>query len=415
MAVMAAMAMAVPAIAADAPGYGVTIGGRVKADMGWQMLNRDANGPNVASNVTDSSITNFFASVNLNSYLRAMFTSADKTTGAHIEVGMGGFNNLRNDGGTGNATWPVANETVYMRFAYGWWKVGSCKLLVGQFAGRLGDGYYAGSNLGQAKSGKTDLNDFGFIGGTRSPKVALQMDVNDNFGFEVALGQAQSEFSGYNNIAGTSYIAGGASTNAYLPKLEVVFDFKFGGFKMSPGAGISYSKFKAAGDYDGDDSVLSYLLVLPMKYESGPFSIMLNGFYGQNTDTDWTGENSNRVFGFQPQVLPVWGANGREDTKYWGVGLAGGYEFTQQVGIKAGVGFANVKNAAWNADGTVNNADDNYTRWGAFIAVPYKLTSNFTIAPELAYYNYGNRVGNCIVNPDKADEWLLGVHFQFLF
>ena len=436
-AVLAAVAMAAPVMAAaDAPGYGVTIGGRIKADFGWQIANDDY----ISVNKADASVTNFFATLNSNSYLRTVFTSADKTTGAFFEMGMWGLQNRNNDGSN------AADNQVNIRHAYGWWKVGSCKLLVGQFAGRLGDRYYAGQGLAGAKGGKFDLNGFGFIGGTRNPKLALQMDVNDNFGFEVSIGQAGAEvnsFAGYgdaldkagNPIPKTSGTGNRpyqdyGSTNSYLPRLEVVLDFKFGNFMITPGAGIAYIGTKwddRAITEPEDDNILSYLLWLPVKYENGPFYVMVNAYYGQNTDTDWTGENNglygtngysaHATYGGQPGALPFMNGKGEvEDTKSWGVGLAAGYSFTDQLAIKVGGGVTNLNNDAWE---DVADSDDSYTRWAAFIALPYKLTSNFTIQPEVAYYNYGSKVGPTYNNngnqDDAADEWVVGVHFIVLF
>ena len=406
------LAMTVPALADEAPGYGVTIGGRIRADMGWQINSKEHQW----GNKSGSSITNFFATVNTNSYLRALFTSADKTTGAHIEFGIGSYINRNNNGEAGA-------DSVALRFGYGWWKIGSCKLLVGQFAGRLGDRYLPGNNLGHTKSGKTDLMGFGFIGGTRNPKIALQMDVNENFGFEIALGQAGSEATDIDMYS--EAVRGVASTSSYLPRLEVVLDFKLGDFMLSPGAGISYNKFDISDPYSNvDDYSLSYLLWLPLRYKSGPFNFVINGFYGQNTDTDWTGEQntnwsdsgmpkSGRHYAGQPGVLPMLKGDDIEDSKYWGAGFGFGYTFTDTVSVKTGAGFANIKNDAWD----VNGGKDNYTRWGAFISLPYKVSSNFTVSPEVAYYNYGDVVGvDTTGREDEAgDEWLIGVNFQFLF
>ncbi len=416
-AVLAVVALAAPVMAADAPGYALTVGGRVKADMGWQALPEGSN-----RNGADATITNFFATVNSNSYLRALFTSADKTTGAHIEFGFGSAVNRDNGSGIGTAAAPNSYDVgmdnyANIRFAYGWWKVGSCKLLVGQFAGRLGDRYFPGSNLGHTKSYKTDLSGFGFIGGTRNPKVALQMDINENFGFEVALGQAGSEAGFDADTFGTF-----GSTNSYLPRLEVVLDFKFGNFMITPGAGISYQQYKFDGAFADpeDDNILSYLLWLPAQYKSGPFTIMANAFYSQNRGTDWTGEwggpagISKYQFGGQPAELPVIAGGKVEDTTSWGVGAAVQYAFTEQLSVNVGGGLEVTKNDAWEAL-NVDNRND-YTRWGAFIAVPYKVTSNFTVAPELAYYSYGDDVTyNGQGDESAKDEWLLGVHFQFLF
>ena len=148
--------------------------------------------------------------------------------------------------------------------------------------------------------------------------------------------------------------------------------------------------------------------------------------YGQNTDSDWTGEqgaswndnfspSSGRHYGGQPGVLPMMKGNQVEDTSYWGIGMGMGYAFTERVELKTGAGLANFSNDAWDKGG---NSNDNYTRWGAFVALRYKLTDNFTIAPEIAYYNYGDKVGKDFAPGDEqkaGDEWLVGIHFQFLF
>ena len=419
MAVLAAVTMAAPAqAAADAPGYGVTIGGMINADMGWQVLGND----NIQGNNTDSSITNFFATINSDSYLRATFTSADKNTGALIELGVSAGQNVENDGSSDG------DNNVSLRYAYGWWKVGSCKLLVGQMDGRLADGG-ASQALGDIKSGKGGLAGFGFIGATRNPKVALQMDVNDNFGFEVSLGQAGAETNTFGSL--DAALQDVSSTNSYLPRLEVVFDFNFGNFTFGVGGGIAYQEYKISdgttngfNNNDYDDSALSWLIWVPVEYTNGPFSVVLNAHYGHNVDTDWTGENTseyggnfnsvNGIYGGQPGSLPFYNGTDVEDTKQWGVGIDFNFELTEQLGLAVGGGVTNLSNDAWEINGQGN---DDYTRWAVYVALPYAVTDNFTIQPEVGYYNYGDKVGpiGADEEDEAGDEWLVGVHFQFLF
>ncbi len=413
LAVLAALFAALPVAAAEAPGHTTTIGGRIKADMGWQVLSHNQWG-----NKSNERIANFFATVNIKSYLRTMLTSSDKTAGAHIELALASISNQDNNGS-------AAAEIVSVCFAYGWWKLGACKFLAGQFAGRLGDRILPGNSLGHSKSGKSDLMGFGFIGGTRNPKVGLQVDISENLSFELAIGQAGAETPGFGMYNST--LAGNAATNSYLPRLEFVLDIKNGGLIITPGFGLSYQNAELGQLHAGVDShVLSYLLQLPLQYQNGPFTIMLNAFYGQNTDTDWTGEQSTnwnssffptsgRHYGGQPGVLPMIKGGSVEDTGYWGLGLGLAYNFTEALALKAGAGFANLSNPAWQVGG---NCNDNYTRMGAFVSFPYKISSNFTIAPEVAYYNYGDIVGKNFAPNDQGkagDEWLVGAHFQFVF
>jgi opacity protein-like surface antigen len=409
-ALLAAMAMAAPVIAADAPGYGVVIGGRIHYDIGWQ-VKQDAQ----VGNLTDDTLVNFFSSIRPSSYLNATFTSADKTTGTKIEIGLSGNINQDNSGGTD------ASGTS-LRLAYGWWKVGSCTLLAGQAWTRLGAGVQLPQILGGGKSNKGELIGFGFVSPSRTPRLAFSMDVNENFGFDISIAQPGAEISSNIDIYGAA-----GSTQNYLPRLELVLDFKFGGFKISPGAGISYEKWEFTGNSNNDDSVLSYLLFLPVKYEQGPFFAVLSAFYGQNIDSNWNGENgvawntagafagrtmtAGRNYGGQPYSLPILDANGKiEDTKTWGIGLGAGYAITEQFSLIAAGGFDHLSNDGWGDE-------DSYTRWALWLAAPYKLTSNFTIQPEIAYYNYGDAVGTAIPREfdDGGTEWIVGVSFQFVF
>jgi opacity protein-like surface antigen len=416
MAVLAAMALAMPVMAADAPGYGVVVGGRISADAGWQIKSGDYS----PQNNTEDTLVNFFTGVQGISYLRATFNSSDKTTGARIEIGMWGRANADN---TGNDT----ENGLVLRLAYGWWKVGSCTLTIGQAWGRLGGGAEVGQNLGRTKRSSGDLQGYGFVGATRSPRIALAAAVNDFFGFDVSISQAGAERSANQlafsptGVPNQGVYIGDGSTQNYLPKLEVVLDFSFNGFKISPGAGIAYQKWEFdLGANNNDDSVLSYLLLLPVKYEQGPFYAVLSAFYGQNISTDWSGENSvsdgffNSVandFGGTRLALPSWGLNGEiEDTTIWGLGLGFGYSVTDKLTLKIGGGFSHLNNDAWEL---VAGGEDSFTRWAAFIGAPYQVTSNFIIQPEITYYNYGDVVG--VRDIDAGSEWLLGVYFQFLF
>lgn len=428
-AVLTMMALAVPVMAAsEAPGYGVVIGGRIKADLGWQFLSKEQS-PNYDYDTdTGDAITNFFLTSNSNNYLRAVFTSADKNTGVFIEYGFGSWSNNSNRGIDAD------NEPIALRHAYGWWKVGSCKLIVGQFGSRVGDAA-ANQWLGTTKAGKVNLQGFGFIGSSRNPKVAFEMAVNEMFGFNVAIGQAGSENSLASSLQG-AYTGTGIATNSWLPKFELVFDFTFSGdwgnLMISPGGGISYQKIKEndelmGGDFD-DNSVLAWVVVVPVRFNYGPFRATLNAYYGHNVDTDWTGENnitstpffsltSFGMYGGQPGSLAAAQLNDNgqweiEDTKTWGVGLDLGYTFTEQLSLSVGGGVTALKNSAWDVGG---DSKDNYYRFGVYAALPYKLTSNFTIAPEIGYYNYGDEVANFDKSDKVGDEWLVGIHFQFLF
>jgi hypothetical protein len=454
----AALALGAPA-GADVPGAGVTLGGAVNFDAGWQILGKD----NMISNNSGASLTNFFAAINTDSYLRASFTSPDKTTGLEIELGLAAGNNAENAGG-------VADESVYLRYAFGWYQVGSCKFLVGQQDSRLGDGGTM-AGLGDFKSGKGGMAGFGFIGATRSPKAILEVELNDNASLQVALGQpgaatAVNPIMGYDPYNPNDYLEL-SSTNSYLPSLEAVLDLTFGDFSVGLGAGVAYHNWKtdeaaasAAFQFPPfvtstvfeDDKALSYLLWIPIEYNRGPFHGVINLHYGQNVDTNWTGGNTsefgsdfgdlagNGIYGGQPGSLPMHkfdpdmvgltgiGHSSIENTTQWGIGIDLNFALTEKLTLALGGGVTQLKNDAWEfyaqaaADYMglpVANISNKYTRWGAYVALPYALTDNFTIQPEIGYYNYGDRVcANEDVDMSEesaGDEWLIGVHFSVSF
>jgi opacity protein-like surface antigen len=450
-ALAAALTLGAPLAQADVPGAGVTLGGAVNFDAGWQILGKD----NMISNNSGSSLTNFFAAINTDSYLRATFTSPDKTTGLEIELGLAAGNNAENAGGT-------ADESVYLRYAFGWYQVGSCKFLVGQQDSRLGDGGTM-AGLGDFKSGKGGHAGFGFIGATRSPKAIMEVEFNDNASLQVALGQpgaatAVNIFSGIDPLSGDSVTF--ASTDSWLPSLEAVLDLTFGDFSVGFGAGVAYHSWKtdeaavsAAFQYPPfltsivfeDDKALSYLLWIPIEYSHGPFHGVINLHYGQNVDTNWTGGNTsefgsdfgdlagNGIYGGQPGSLPMHkvevdmtgvtgiGHSSIENTTQWGIGIDLNFALTEQLTLGLGGGVTRLKNDAWEYYAQFNGIDgpDHYTRWGVYTALAYALTDNFTIQPEIGYYNYGDRVcarEDVDMSEESAgDEWLVGIHFSVSF
>jgi hypothetical protein len=428
-ALTAALAVGAPMAQADVPGAGVTIGGAVNGDLAWQILGED----NIISNNSGASLTNFFAAVSSDSYLRAVFTSPDKTTGAHIELGVYAGTNAGNEGG-------ASDESAKLRYAYGWWQTGICKLTVGQADSRLGDGGTS-ATLGDMKSGKGGFTGFGFVGATRGPRILLDVEASDNVALQFSLGQAGSETS-VNPLYDSGYDPTDtdakapdkwSSTDSYLPRLEAIVDFTLGDFAFGLGGGISYQSWK--GDdaklkgVDYDDNVLAYLLWAPIEYSSGRFAGALNLHYGQNVETDWTGKNTsayegfisassaNGIYGGQPGSLPLFSNAGKtlEDTTQWGIGLDLNFALTEKLTLALGGGLTLLATDAW---GDTEGSDDKYTRWGAYVGLPYSLSDNFTLQPEIAYYNYGDRVGanySADADEEAGDEWLLGVHFSIVF
>ncbi len=380
LAIMAVVAMSVSAWAqATEPGPSAVLGGRIFTDLGYQNLSKE-----LTTNRRDD-VTTAFLQLSSSSYLRGTWTSADKTTGGLVEVGVSAKANDQ--------------ESVTMRFAYGWWKVGNCQLIAGQTDGWVGSLAYAPlQSMGIVQSAKNGLTNWGFIYSGRSPQVRFEWK-SGNFGFAIAAVQPAAEYA--TSIAG-------ADMYANVPRFDVAVEFKAGGFMTTPGFGWSQLKYQgvAAG---WDDNYNSWIAVLPIKYTVGPFTAKFQIHTGSNTESEWLGEQ-NTAMKSAPMIVPVFSATGKEyDTKETGGVLALEYK-VGALTATAGYGQVRIENDFWKSSNGYRN--DNYDRRAYFVALPYQVTKNFTIQPEFSYFMYGDSPAT---NQDMGNEWLGGLQFKFVF
>ncbi len=377
--------MAIAAIAGSAwaqatePGPSAVLGGRIWTDLGYQNVSKEQT-----TNRRDD-VTTAFLQVSAHSYLHGVWTSADKTTGGLVEISVAAS---ANDA-----------ESVGLRHAYGWWKVGNCQLIAGQTDGWLGSLAYAPlTTLGANQSNKTLMINWGFMYSSRSPQVRFEWR-SGNFGFSVAAVQPAAEVA--TTIAG-------ADMYANVPRFDIAAEFKAGGFMTTPAFGWSQLKYQgvAAG---WDDNYNSWVVMLPLKYTVGPFTAKVQLHTGSNTEAEWMGELPNAMKS-APKILPVWSATGKEyDTKETGGVIALEYKIGALM-ITGGYGQVRIENDFWKASNGYRN--DNYDRRGWFVALPYQVTKNFSLSPEFQYYNYGDSPAT---NQDMGNEWICGVEFKFLF
>lgn len=410
-AVVALVAMSAPAWAqAEAPGSSFTVIGRLWTDFGYQHkseeLATNQYGLTMKGKKRDSYTTNF-VNVNANSYWGAKWTSGDKSTGAHAEFAI--------------LSKESQNEQVLLRYAYGWWKMGNCKLTAGHTDGVFGSLFAApGSLLGTSNSGKILFLRWGYLYSGRLPQVRFEYTSPVGL-FSIALAQADAE-----QIVGTESLLYGTSqigsSQAYFswPRVDLAYALRLGGFMAIPGFSISQVR------YDGvssgrDDSVINWVAQLPMTYEIAGFGVKAQIYYGQNIDCEW-GQTSTGTLGGQPQAIPVWFGGKVEDTKQLGASIELSYTIDNIKPLIA-FGYVDSSNDNWKK---VGYTDDNYQRWALMGAVNYKINQYFTVQPEVAYYNYGDRMSSTLNNVsrlvngsslsnDYGSEWLFGVAFLFVF
>lgn len=409
-AVVALVATTAPAWAqADAPGASFTVIGRLWTDFGYQYKSEELAtnyyGLTMQAKLRDSYISNF-VQVNANSYFGAKWTSGDKSTGAHVELYVLS-GQLHNN----------ASETVGLRYAYGWWKAGACKLVVGHTDGVFGSLFAApGQLLGQNTSAKVLLLRWGYLYSGRLPQVRFEYATKVGL-FTAALAQADAE-----QIVGTQTASYGSSQAYFnMPRLDLAYVFRMGGFMAIPGFSISQVKFDGV-SAGRDDTVVNWVAQLPMSFYSNGIGVKLQGYYGQNIDCEW-GQQSLGSYSAgaipQLQAIPVWDGNGKvEDSKQWGATLELSYTAGDWKPL-IGFGYVYTSNDNWKK---VGYTDDNFSRWSAFAAVNYKVNQFFTIQPEVSYFNYGDLlypkatdINGKTQSGDFGTEWLFGVSFIFVF
>jgi hypothetical protein len=400
-----AVAFAVPAMA-----YQVKIGARVDTDIGyiWQSGNSYGNND---SRMPD--LTTFYIGMPVTNYLRVDWMSNDKSTGARIELGIRAGGPWAGHGGS----------AVGLRYMYGWYKFGRCRLVIGHtdnLIASLAYAPYQWFGLGAIGTFTGQLGMMApivlYIGhgkqySGRFVQIALYYDVGP-WTFMVALGQA----SNANNagVAGVQNVA-----NNMFPRLDLVVKYKGKFIGLAPGVSVYMAEREAIeGASLADDRILSYLLVLPFRISFGNFRVKGEVAYGMN----WVAAN---YFGSQVVLnrATYWGGNNDpsrikvEDTYMLSACLGVEY-FMGRVSLHLGGGWHRSSNAGNDQPGTWRHGQN--VRYGFNFAVRYRVNKHFVIAPELSYWFYGWNptldvgAGNAMF-ADLGSAWLAGISFQIRF
>jgi hypothetical protein len=322
------------------------------------------------------------------SYLRARFYSVDKNVGGRIELGL-------------KSLQPEAS--VSLRYAYGYWRVGNCRILAGQTDNWFGTlAYHPRQYVGLNENAHLLFFAWGLLWPHRVPQVNFTYNTS-KWGIQFALEEPRQK----NNYFGT-----GTTSYFNFPRASLTLMFKFGGFMTHPGFNFVAHQYEAGGSGASDNSYNTWAFVLPVKFSAGPFTLKFQGHYGINFATEYPFYSTTLTRPYSK--TSTGGFSGTwtgdiEDTTVYGAYLAGEYKIGKMM-VTGGVGYENMSNDAWNS-GNGFSKDEN-VRVGAFIAVPYQFTKNFGVHPEFSYYSHGDnpQTGN-----DYGNEWLLGVQFRFVF
>lgn len=366
LAVAMAAAFAVPALAA---GPSVTVGGRMLTDIGW--WNRSEEMMSSGKDVSTA-----FVNMPGHSYLRAIFMAPDKTTGGMVELGL-------------RSHQPTAS--VSLRYAYGWYKVGNCKITAGQTDNLFGTlAVSPKQNVGLNNNGHLLLFGWGMLWPHRVPQARIFWD-GGMFSLQFALEEPRAK--SLSGVTGDFYIN--------FPRMSLVARVKAGGFVMYPGFNFVQHKFE--GVAAGDDSYNTWAFVLPVKFTAGAFTVKAAGHYGYNFYTEYP---------FYPAMTAplVSASSGQiEDTKVYGGFLTFEYKMGNMT-LALGGGYERFSNDKWKS--WLGYKDDNQSRYAFFVSLPTNINKYFKIQPEFSYYNYGDNASD---GKDAGKEWILGVQFSFVF
>jgi hypothetical protein len=376
-ALAAMLAVAVPAMAASAPSYTFDMAARMLTDIGWQQQSAEQtrNG--------ETSVGSWFVNMPGHSYLRARFYSVDKNVGGRIELGLKSYN---------------GSATTSLRYAYGYWRVGNCRILAGQTDNWFGSTAYAPKQyVGLNENSHLLMFGWGYLWPGRVPQVQFTYNT-EQWGIQFAVEQPTSASDTFWD--GTVIPAATQDFYYQVPRLSLTAMFKFGGFMTSPGVMWSQHQYEQGDNIGFGENWDTWAIVLPVKYTAGAFTAKFQAHYGQN----FWGEIP---FYTKDTTAPTVNAAGEvEDTIIYGGMIAGEYTIGKMM-ITGGFGYENYQNDQWSTGG----GDDTIERWGAFVAVPYQFTKNFGVHPEFAYYDYDKNSDGT----DAGNEWLLGVQFRFIF
>ena len=362
------LTVGVPAWAASSPGASVTISGRMLTDIGWWSRSKELT-------TSGKSVGTSFVNMPGHSFLRARWRTADATMGGRIELGL-------------KSLQPTAS--VSLRYAYGWYRYGRCRLLVGQTDNWFGSLAYAPKQyLGLNNNAHLLLFGWGFLWPHRVPQVQFAL-IEKSWGLQLALEEPRVK---------TPFF--GSDIYFTFPRVSLTGYFKTKSFMTHPGFSFVRHEFEGTVPPQSDHYD-TWAFVLPIKFTAGAFTLKFQGHFGKNFHTEYP---------FYPVLSGPTASNTSQniqDTWTYGGMLSAEYK-VGALTLIGGVGYERFQNDSWSRNGWKN---DDIVHKAYFVAVPYQVNKYFGIHPEFAYYDYGD---DPETGSSAGNEWMLGVQFRFIF
>ncbi len=373
-ALVIAVSFAVPAKA------DFVVGMMAYTDVGYYYRNEDrvlSQNPTV-----DSSVGDVFVSMPHHSRLYSKCTTEE--CGGYFELGVGSDND---SAGVGFAN-------VNFRKLYGWYNFGPMTIEAGHT-----------EPIGACRQNPTQLFGLG-----RAGKI-----------IGIGFGNIYDRAAQVNLIyqGGPLYFAVGVS-NTYpfgifgtgeeynvIPRVHLVGGFNSANFSVLPN--VTFLHADAEDTPNKDSSVFGWVVEVPVSIKAGMIGAKVSAHFGDNVgnlyrtyyNAGYSGHNAS------PNVQ-IDEDGGTESTFCWGgyfdVSFGGKPLAVHLIG-----GIQHVENDLWEND-------DENTRYMLVARVPYSISGNFTLSPEIGWYNFGDDVNVTEGGQkDLGSDLLVGVQFQFVF
>jgi hypothetical protein len=420
-------------VALAAPAMAETkIGGMVQADILYKSFDEErgvANGlaAGTANNI-DSYSTVEFASPQAFNRVWWDWKSDDKKLAAMIQLRSGGQKATATEN---NFTWEYA--------WIDWHLTPNFYLRIGRQTQAFAI-YHHGMTLGH-NFGLNALVGFGNVTGTTSRDgIRAYIKFNDNVRMEIQAinpdtdATAETSATGLtlrNNVNG---VIGAAREENTIPRFDISIPIKIANFQIEPA--LTYLKQEFEQTFAGsEDSIDIWGASLGMKAGFGPLTITGEVTYGENF-----GSSSSYVYLATPTLTGSAGggaypnvgaasiyqptgsaANTRavEDTENLGAFIDLGFDFGP-FEIHGYVGYARDQNDGDPALArNVDASEWDVERWAYGVNFPIKVAKNFTVTPEVTFYDFGGgeEYGptSTTNDVDFGKAMVLGVSFRLTF
>jgi hypothetical protein len=273
----------------------------------------------------------------------------------------------------------TSNEAAAFRNLFATWNFGPGRMKVGHMEMPITTIWY----------GPIQVGDNPLLG--PQPYESRHDSIQFQFGgFELAFAK---------NASGVADPAG-YNQERLIPKIEAAYTLNVGAMRAR--FGISYQTYDLVDiATEESDSVDSYVAIMGVRYNPGPWQVGMTGWYAQNPNTHRYVAAGSYV-GYEI-------VNGEvEDGNAWGASLTGRFNINDLVSLAAGGGYM----ASMRDVGSNDYEDD---QLNAFFNVNFNLAPGVSITPEIGAYWYGENELNGAALDDRGEMYYFSTRFMIIF